>query len=118
MKTRGYEISLKRDNFLKYEAILVFHWQQGRPRLPIVKSLAQKNKFFAPFCDNIIIIAQNFPSKIARCCFLLRFYVPLRQNKWVNWILNIRTSESALLSIAVICISITVVKKTMCFHRV
>ena len=29
-----------------------------------------------------------------------------------------RTSESALLSIAVICISITVVKKTMCFHRV
>ena len=29
-----------------------------------------------------------------------------------------RTSEFALLSIAVICISSTVVKKTMCFHRV
>ena len=36
------EISLKTDNLSKYEAILVFHWHQGRPRLPTIKSLAQK----------------------------------------------------------------------------
>ena len=39
-----------------------------------------KTQFFAPFGDNIMIIAQHFPTKIARCCYLiLRFYVPTRR---------------------------------------
>ena len=39
-----------------------------------------KTQFFAPFGDNIMIIAQHFPTKIARRYYLLlRFYVPSRR---------------------------------------
>ena len=51
-----------------------------------------KTKFLAPFWDNTITIAENFPSKIGTFCFLLRFYVPLRRkNNLVNWILTQKT---------------------------
>ena len=47
----------------------------GAAKIAYSEIASTKTKFFAPFCDNIIIIAQHFPRKIARCCFLLRFYV-------------------------------------------
>ena len=50
-----------------------FQLTPGTAKIAYGEVANTKTKFFAPFCNNIIIIAHYFPSKVARCCFFFAF---------------------------------------------